>query len=116
MMILFLTTDMMFSSRVLGAATSLGLGLKIVPTAAALAQQATEQTQLVLIDLTLPDIELVLAVENVRAKSSAAKIIAFGPHVDAALLANAAHAGCDAVLTRSQFHQQYIEILKACLA
>ena len=116
MSIIFLTTDMMFSSRVLGAASSMGLSLKIVPTAAALAQSATEQTQLVLLDLTLPGIELGPAVENVRAKSSAAKIIAFGPHVDAALLADAAHAGCDAVLTRSQFHQQYVEILKTCLA
>ena len=33
MQVIFLTVDLMFSSRVLGAATSLGLTLKITPSA-----------------------------------------------------------------------------------
>lgn len=106
----------MFSSRVLGAASALGLSLQIVPHAAAIAEKASSETQLVLIDLTLPGVELTSAVENVRDKAAGAKIIAFGPHVDEELLQSAATAGCDAVLTRSQFNQQYAAILKSCLA
>jgi DNA-binding NarL/FixJ family response regulator len=114
--VLFHTADLMFSSRVLGAASALGLGLKIVPTAAAAADAAGESTQLVLIDLTQPGIEITSAVENIRDRAPAAKIIAFGPHVDEDLLSRAATAGCDAVLTRSQFNQRYAAILKSCLA
>jgi DNA-binding NarL/FixJ family response regulator len=106
----------MFSSRVLGAATSLGLALKIVPNVAALPPGAGGDAQLVFVDLTMPGIELATIVEALRVQCPAAKIIAFGPHVDEALLAEASHVGCDAVLTRSQFQQRYVELLKSCLA
>jgi len=116
MNVVFLTTDLMFSSRVLGAATTLGLSLKIAPTAAAVVQNIAEQTQLVLVDLMLAGVELGPLVENIREKSPAAKIVAFGPHVDEALLSSASLAGCDGVWTRSQFQQRYVELLKTCVA
>ena len=39
-------------------------------------------------------------------------MIAYGPHVDEAVLADAAEAGCDQVLTRGQFNKQYPELLQ----
>jgi hypothetical protein len=47
-----------------------------------------------------------------RKVSPEAKIIAFGPHVDEQLLASAAAAGADLVLSRGQFHKQYAELLR----
>lgn len=116
MPVVFLTVDLMFSSRVLGAATSLGLALKIVPSAPALPPGAGADTQLVFVDLTLPGLQLAATVNALREQCPAAKIIAFGPHVDAPLLAEAAQVGCDVVLSRSQFQQRYPELLKSCLA
>src|SRR5262249_2658771 len=43
------------------------------------------------------------AVAAVRAAAPAARIVAFGPHVDAALLAPARADGADLVLPRSEF-------------
>ena len=40
-------------------------------------------------------------------------MIAYGAHVDEAALADAAEAGCDQVLTRGQFNQQYAELLQS---
>jgi hypothetical protein len=43
------------------------------------------------------------SVAAVRAIAPTARIVAFGPHVDDALLAHAREAGADVVLARSQF-------------
>jgi DNA-binding NarL/FixJ family response regulator len=112
MQILFLTADLMFSTRVLGAASAAGIGLKIVPAAAGLAQVLTSDCRLVLIDLTLPSLDVSQVVPLIRAAAPAARILAFGPHVDEQALAAADQAGCDAVLTRGQFNQQYAQILQ----
>jgi hypothetical protein len=45
------------------------------------------------------------AVAEVRAAVPAARIVAFGPHVDTELLDRAAADGADAVLPRSRFFQ-----------
>ncbi len=44
-------------------------------------------------------------VSAVRAAAPDARIVAFGPHVDAALLEQATRDGADAVLPRSRFFQ-----------
>ena len=43
------------------------------------------------------------AVAAIRAQAPDARIVAFGPHVDDALLRGATEAGADVVLARSQF-------------
>jgi hypothetical protein len=45
------------------------------------------------------------AVAGVRAAAPAARIVAFGPHVDTELLDGAARDGADLVLPRSRFFQ-----------
>ena len=102
----------MFTSRVAGAAKSLGIALEPVPDQAALPNKLTADCRLALIDLTLDRLNLPAAVKAIQAAAPQAEIIAYGPHVDHAVLADAKDAGCHQVLTRGQFNQQYGELLQ----
>lgn len=104
---------MMFSSRVLGAAGALGIECKLIGQPRQIDGVSVADCRLALIDLGLQPLDLPAAVAAIRAAAPAAKIVAFGPHVDEQLLAGAKSAGCDVVLPRSQFHNQYVELLRA---
>ena len=108
----FLTPDLMFSSRVMAAAAACGVSLRVVASSAALSQQIAPDCRLVLVDLVQPGVNISQVVAAVRATAPAAQIVAFGPHVDEALLTSARSAGCDQVLTRSQFQQRHAELLR----
>src|SRR5688572_14622512 len=95
--VLFLSSDLMFSSRVVGAAKTLGVSVQMVADPAGLADKIAADCRLVLVDLTLDRLNLPAAVEAIRSGAPGAKVIAYGPHVDEALLADAADAGCDQV-------------------
>jgi DNA-binding NarL/FixJ family response regulator len=112
MQCILLSPDLMFSSRVLGAAKSIGLPLKIVPAITGLAGSLTAETRLLIIDLTIPALDLVQIMQSVREQSPSARVIAFGPHVDEAALAAAGAAGCE-VMTRGQFQREYAALLQA---
>jgi hypothetical protein len=56
--VVFLTTDLMFSSQILGAAAKLGLKLHLAPNPAAAENTLTSDCRLVLVDLTLPGLDL----------------------------------------------------------
>ena len=109
--ILYITTDLFFSSRVGSLARDRGLAIEVVAPLAA-AQKINTELQLVLIDLTQRSLDVALLVETVREKASSATIIAYGPHVDQAALSAAQDAGCDEVMPRSQFDQQLVSILE----
>jgi DNA-binding NarL/FixJ family response regulator len=111
--VLFLSSDLMFSSRVVGSAKTLGVAVSLVPDQSGLADKLTADCRLALIDLSLDRLNLPAAVKAIRSASPAARIIAYGPHVDEAALLDAKEAGCDEVLTRGQFHKQYGELLAA---
>ncbi|MDX1946120.1 MAG: hypothetical protein SFU86_12045 [Pirellulaceae bacterium] len=111
--VLFLTTDLMFSSQVLGAAGALGQKLQLVASPADVAGKTTPDCRLALVDLTIAGPDLGGVVAAIRGVAPAARIVAFGPHVDEARLAAAQAAGCDLVLSRGQFHKQYAELLRA---
>jgi len=93
------------------AAKAHGVAIALVADQAALADKVAADCRLALIDLSLDRLNLPAAVRAIRAGSPAAQIVAFGPHVDHAVLADAKEAGCDQVLTRGQFNQQYAELL-----
>ena len=112
MQCVFLCADLMFASRVLGAAKSLGVSLKIVPVATDLGRSLSDQCQLIIVDLMMPGLDLTQAVTSAQQQSPSARIVAFGPHVDEAALAAARSAGCD-VLTRGQFQQNYMALLQS---
>jgi DNA-binding NarL/FixJ family response regulator len=110
--VVFLGSDLMFSSQLLGAAAQLGQKLAVSANAAGAATKLAPETTLVIIDLTLPGVDLPAIVAATRATAPAAKIVAFGPHVDEAALAAAQAAGADLVLSRGQFHKQFAAILR----
>lgn len=110
----FLTADLMFSSRVLAAAQAAGVALKIVPVASDFARHLTDECRLVLVDLTMPGLALGDVVTTARSAAPTARIVAFGPHVDEEALAAARAAGCD-VLTRGQFNANYAALLQSAV-
>jgi CheY-like chemotaxis protein len=113
MTVLFLTTDLIFSSRLTGVAARLGMPLRTAATPIALSEfLAVEPDSLVLIDLTLPNIDLRTLTANLKAGATPPRaIIAYGPHVHENRLAEAAASGCDEVLTRGQFSAHMEETL-----
>ncbi|HZN32630.1 MAG TPA: hypothetical protein VFB80_02390 [Pirellulaceae bacterium] len=111
--VVFLSSDLMFSSRVAGAAGTLDVPLQLVAQPANLAAKLTADCRLVLVDLAIAGLDLPVAIATVRGAAPQARIIAFGAHVDEAALAAAQSAGCDLVLSRGQFHKQYVELLKS---
>ena len=111
--VVFLSSDLMFSSRVKEAARPLQLEVMLIADPVQLADKLNADCRLVLIDLSLDHLNLPSAVRAARASSPQAKIIAYGAHVDHAVLTDAAEAGCDQVFTRGQFNQQYAALLRA---
>ena len=114
MAILFLTTDLLFSSRVAGAAARLGMTLKTAATPAALIEllAAAEPESLVLLDLNSPGVDPRQLAPMVRASQNPPRaIIAYGPHVHEDRLSAATAAGCNEVLTRGQFNARMEETL-----
>ncbi|HKD36236.1 MAG TPA: hypothetical protein VKB78_05525 [Pirellulales bacterium] len=113
MTVLFLTTDLMFTSRLSGVASRLGMTLKIAATSAALIKLlAADPGSLVLVDLNSPGLDPRSLVADLKALSTPPQaIVAFGPHVHENRLAEATAAGCDEVLTRGQFNAHMEETL-----
>jgi DNA-binding NarL/FixJ family response regulator len=110
--VVFLTSDLMFSSRVGSAAKECGVGMALAVNAASLPAKLTADCGLVIIDMSLDQLNMPSVVQAVRAGAPQAKIIAYGAHVDHAALADANEAGCDQVLTRNQFNQSYQQLLR----
>ena len=92
MKIVAMTTDLMDRSRVSAAVAEVEFTTD--PSACAGAD-------VVVVDLA----RYAAAVTAVRAAAPHARIVAFGPHVDTALLDDAARDGADVVLPRSRFFQ-----------
>ncbi len=102
---LLLSDDLIFTSRVTAEARALGLTVTSVRSVAALIDVARQQPPHgVLIDLAFPGLDLVGLVGELRAACAPPpRLIAYGPHVEAAMLRAARGAGCDPVLPRSKF-------------
>jgi DNA-binding NarL/FixJ family response regulator len=104
---LLLSDDLIFSSRIAGAASARGLSLTVSRTAAELVQSAHRLTpRCLIIDLDNPGLDLAALMGELRRMNSTARVVAYGPHVNAALLHDARAAGCDPVLPRSKFVEQ----------
>ena len=106
--VLFLTKDLMFSSRVSACAQSLKMDLSVVADhERLLASAAREQAQLVLLDLSTPGLDTTQLVPQLRQLAFSPKaIIAYGPHVHEAKLAAAQETGCDEILARGAFNNR----------
>ena len=116
MAILFLTNDLMFSSRVSQFAREMGQEFSLCAAVDDLIDKVSTDETLIIIDLSLPQLEIGPAVAKLRSKAENMKCIAFAPHVHEAKLAMAVDAGCDEVFSRGQFNSQIKEILNKHLS
>jgi CheY-like chemotaxis protein len=108
---LLLSDDLIFTSRIVGTARDLGLTMRAYKTSAELLERVRQETPAcVLVDLANRSLAIAELMEELR--EIGARVIAYGPHVDAAALRAAREAGCDLVLPRSRF----VEELPARLA
>src|SRR5262245_6855921 len=93
---LFFSTQLRSAAQAAGASVDLELSAdRILPRTA-----TGDYTHLVL-DVELPQLNLAAVVESLPAEHRP-RVIAFGPHMQAARLDAARAAGCDVVLSRGQ--------------
>ena len=111
-MIVLLTNDLMFQSKVSGAVRNAGKQLVVDRTVERLVERSdSNAVKLALIDLSLATLDLEPAIKALREAFCNATILAFGAHVDVARLEEAHRAGADTVLTRGQFDRDLSEIV-----
>jgi CheY-like chemotaxis protein len=101
-----LSTDLLGMSKITGAAQRAGCALATAASAADLmARIAAAPARMVVIDLSTTRLDLAALVRDLRAlPEPPVAVLAFGPHVHEERLQSARDAGCDAVLSRGQFH------------
>ena len=105
-----LSTDLFFGSQISATATAAGSHVAEFGDTATLVNSVKTATpdSCVLLDLTCPPVKANIAglVKALRDANGDVRIVAYGPHVQSGLLAQAQEAGCDDVMTRGQFHAQ----------
>jgi CheY-like chemotaxis protein len=99
-----LTSDLTVSSPIEGAAARAGVPLQIVARGEeAIEQCRASDAKLLVVDLSLPSLDISSVVRQISSFERRPKIVAFGPHVHKSRLVAAREAGCDEVLSRGQF-------------
>ena len=69
----------------------------------------------VLVDLSMPGLDLDVITKLRSCEPAPLAIIAYGPHVAEGRLAAAREAGCDRVLTRGQAHREMANVVSEFL-
>lgn len=113
---LLLTDDLIFSTKVTGTADAVGCRVTVtddVERAAELCR--AEPPRCILLDLSVPGLEIDAVVQRLRAASAGAPVIAYGSHVDRQRLEAASRAGCHEVLPRSKFSGSLVALLQRYL-
>jgi CheY-like chemotaxis protein len=115
---LLLSDDLIFTSRIVDTARALGLTVRAARSAEALEALAREEPpSCVIVDLANPGLAITDLLRRLgRVCPSLPRVVAYGPHVDAAGLRAAREAGCDPVLPRSKFVEELPRSLPAWLA
>ncbi len=105
---LMLCDDLIFFSRVSGAARAAGMVVRMVRTPAELVAAARAGAPGgVIVDVHNPGLDLPALLAELRdACPAMPRVTAYGSHVEAAVLRAARQAGCDRVLPRSQFVEE----------
>ena len=110
-----LVADMIFASRVRGAAQSAGVTAVTVSSAARLVESARQlRPRVLLIDLETRGVDAAALVAQLKgaAETAAIPIVAFGSHLNVDALHAAREAGADRVLARSAFVRDLPELLR----
>jgi CheY-like chemotaxis protein len=110
-----LVADLLFASRIRGAAAAAGVEAIVVRTAEELIRASRERRpRWILVDLDARVADAVGAIAAVRAEAdrSGSRILAFGAHVDREALRSARAAGADRVVARSAFVRELPGLLR----
>lgn len=107
---LLLTRDLFFSSKVTGTAQALGLRVGVEPDPSRVAERVAG-CRLLLIDLDVAPLDVAALVASLPSRAQV-RIVAFGPHVNAARLQEAHEAGCEEVMPRSRFSAELPRLLR----
>lgn len=102
---LLLSDDLIFASRITATARAAGFTVNTARTPAHLETLAQRQTpRCVIVDLANPTLRLADFLGTLQQVCSPMpRVVAYGSHVDTAMLRAARDAGCDVVLPRSAF-------------
>lgn len=110
-----LVADLMFASRVRGAASAAGVEAVTVSSADRLLEEVRRRRpRVVLVDLETRNVDAAGVVARLKADPATAgtPVIAFGSHVNGEVLVAARGAGADRVLARSAFVRELPSILR----
>ena len=89
-----------------------GNGAHVPRAHGSLGKAQGQSLDLVIVDLSLPGLDLGELIAGLRAlPNSPRTIVGFAPHVHEAALLAAQQAGCDVVMSRGQFNAQLDELL-----
>lgn len=112
MIIVLLSADLMVVSRVEGAVRGGGAVKVAADSMAAVDACRATDASLVIVDLGVRGIDVAGLVGQFDSLGELRpRVVAFGPHVHAALLAAAEAAGCDVVMSRGEFFARVGEIV-----
>ena len=115
MHIFLLSQDLLAISRVRGVAQSLQLSLTPLSSLTELQAAWRELPATLVIDLTLPDLNIEEVIRSVQSQRTRLPVIAFGPHVHLKNLERAEQSGCDQVYVRGEFFPQMQNIFLQAL-
>ena len=117
MYVLLLSQDLLVTSRVSGVVQALNVSFKSVSSTDNLQLAWSESpAELIVVDLTLPGLDVEEVVQWIHAQQTRATVIAFGPHVQLKTLERAEQSGCDHVYVRGEFFAQMQNILLRAFA
>lgn len=113
---LLLSRDLIFTAKVTSTARALGCQVRTVGSVP-LVLQLLEQgpPKVVFVDLAAGDLVAPPALLAYRQIAPGIPFIAFGSHVDTDALAQAAAAGCEAVMPRSKFTNALPDLIRRYL-
>jgi len=111
---LLVTGDLIFSTKVTGTGRALGIDVEVTANPAdAVRRIGQGDYGCVILDLSMPQLipaEVIAAIRE--GDGQRPKVIAFGSHVDTALLEAARAAGCDDIMPRSRFAAELPQLLE----
>jgi DNA-binding NarL/FixJ family response regulator len=111
--VLYLTSDLLFSSRVASAAAQHGIAVVVLSDLAALQVHLQQDSpRAVILDLEHRAADPASVMEHVLASTSRPTVVAYGPHVKQSLLDAAQSARVDLVLSRGQFNSQVANLFQ----
>ena len=111
-MIIALVSDLIFDSRITGAAARVGAEVRVVRTPDAL-RAALPEASLVIVDLSAAGDDPPGLIRELKTAAPQTPIVAFLAHVEVELRKAAQAAGADQVLPRSAFVERLGQILRA---